>query len=439
MAKRSECLCDGKIIGIETIYTVVDGKQINIEKKLETLRAKSQNKELFCPCGCGTNLILVAGEKQLKEQHFRKDDKTCNYNCEYTPESKISVQSKIILKCWLDDNIIADDLETRVPIYALGDISRKHEFSFLSRIKNIAVSYYCERESINDEKLSILDDNKQGLEIIYISDKKTSIGNEQYPERLMKIQKRQGYCLLLDIEQKENFENKIVDYPDAKMKAVFFAKNYKGLWQEVIIAAGLLKDFEITDNNSVIFQNHKILNLLKKSKEAFWEQDKKERIEWDKQQQLLESEVQDNISDNASTEAKKLLVNKYPVNDRMSRGYEANYIIPDNIQSADFKQQEEQIRDRDGNRWFKCQYCQKIAMRDEFSVSGGIGTMNEGVCTECSKNNEEYKRSLQAGFDKPKVKNICPKCGGFLVKRNGPLGEFLGCKNFPKCRYTKNI
>jgi restriction system protein len=31
----------------------------------------------------------------------------------------------------------------------------------------------------------------------------------------------------------------------------------------------------------------------------------------------------------------------------------------------------------------------------------------------------------------------CPKCNGILVKRSG--GRFLGCSNYPRCRYTKNI
>jgi len=30
----------------------------------------------------------------------------------------------------------------------------------------------------------------------------------------------------------------------------------------------------------------------------------------------------------------------------------------------------------------------------------------------------------------------CPKCGGNLVERSGKFGKFLGCSNYPKCRYT---
>ena len=35
--------------------------------------------------------------------------------------------------------------------------------------------------------------------------------------------------------------------------------------------------------------------------------------------------------------------------------------------------------------------------------------------------------------------DICPKCGGKLVKRNGKYSKFIGCSNYPKCRYTRKI
>ena len=31
---------------------------------------------------------------------------------------------------------------------------------------------------------------------------------------------------------------------------------------------------------------------------------------------------------------------------------------------------------------------------------------------------------------------ICPKCGGNLVLRTGKYGNFYGCSNYPKCRFT---
>ena len=35
--------------------------------------------------------------------------------------------------------------------------------------------------------------------------------------------------------------------------------------------------------------------------------------------------------------------------------------------------------------------------------------------------------------------NICPRCGKKLVIRNGKNGSFMGCENYPKCKFTKNI
>ncbi|MCD8287661.1 MAG: NERD domain-containing protein [Porphyromonadaceae bacterium] len=30
---------------------------------------------------------------------------------------------------------------------------------------------------------------------------------------------------------------------------------------------------------------------------------------------------------------------------------------------------------------------------------------------------------------------ICPRCGGSLVKRQGPYGTFYGCSNYPRCKF----
>lgn len=46
---------------------------------------------------------------------------------------------------------------------------------------------------------------------------------------------------------------------------------------------------------------------------------------------------------------------------------------------------------------------------------------------------EYYKNKFNLG------NMVCPDCGGNLVKRNGKFGEFYGCSNYPKCKYTKKI
>ncbi|GAA5818616.1 MAG: DNA topoisomerase I [Methanobrevibacter sp. CfCl-M3] len=39
----------------------------------------------------------------------------------------------------------------------------------------------------------------------------------------------------------------------------------------------------------------------------------------------------------------------------------------------------------------------------------------------------------------PEVVGKCPECGDELIKRSGRYGEFIGCSNFPKCRFTSSI
>ncbi|MFX1479871.1 MAG: type I DNA topoisomerase [Promethearchaeota archaeon] len=38
-----------------------------------------------------------------------------------------------------------------------------------------------------------------------------------------------------------------------------------------------------------------------------------------------------------------------------------------------------------------------------------------------------------------KIPSKCPKCGSDLQERTGKYGKFLGCTNFPQCRYTFDL
>ncbi|MCD7863717.1 MAG: topoisomerase DNA-binding C4 zinc finger domain-containing protein [Lachnospiraceae bacterium] len=35
--------------------------------------------------------------------------------------------------------------------------------------------------------------------------------------------------------------------------------------------------------------------------------------------------------------------------------------------------------------------------------------------------------------------NICPRCGGELIEKNGRYGKFMGCRNYPDCRYSRKL
>ena len=48
----------------------------------------------------------------------------------------------------------------------------------------------------------------------------------------------------------------------------------------------------------------------------------------------------------------------------------------------------------------------------------------------------QHTQSLKKRFESD---TVCPKCGGNLLERSGAKGAFIGCDNYPKCRFTKEI
>ena len=67
--------------------------------------------------------------------------------------------------------------------------------------------------------------------------------------------------------------------------------------------------------------------------------------------------------------------------------------------------------------------------------------------------NELYNKLIDSNIKDKKIKkehieniknniaktdtNKCPKCGGLLVERESKYGKFIGCSNYPKCKYIK--
>lgn len=49
----------------------------------------------------------------------------------------------------------------------------------------------------------------------------------------------------------------------------------------------------------------------------------------------------------------------------------------------------------------------------------------------------KYLASQISRTNEAKAKCPKPSCGGNLIRRNGKFGHFLGCSNFPSCRYSR--
>lgn len=403
MVQRSVCLCDGKYIGIESIFTVIDGKQINIPDKLSALRTRSRKGELFCPCGCGANLILVAGDRNLRAQHFRLKDSARQHECTAETERPHSIYSKIVLKCWLDEKLNVSDVETRVPICLVGDKARKYEFSFVSRTSKLAVSYSCNRANLSDEKMEILRANSSGIRLIYIVDALNSCGNGQYPEALMKVQERQGYCLLLDVEEME--------YSTAKLSAVFYAQDCTGLWREIEFAAGALREFSISEYGRLLYQNAPLAALCEWKKSEFEREVQQEKIRREQQmKELLERPEREQKQRPKRTQT---LPVRRPQNTKSERQRAMEKLVHEKEEAGrraqkkqreeafrqtlaeQLNQQETQVIDPDGNRWVKCRYCGRVDKTTAFSSYGGRGSVNLGTCKICDRKPVSECRFIQ--------------------------------------------
>ena len=441
MAQRVVALCEGEYIGIESIYTVINGKQINIPEKVKELREKSRQRKLFCPCGkCGKNLQLVAGDKNLREQHFRIWDGESDSECGFVTEGTTSIYSKIVLKCWLDDKLKANDLRSRVPICDVDDTERKYEFTFLSLEEKIALSYCNDRVNLSDEKINILENNKNGIKIIYFNDCSNGGCNGQYQEGLMKVQNKQGFCLLLSV-----FD---VDYLNARLEAVAYFKDIDGLWLEKSIAKGKLSDFDIDSDKNICYAGKSIALLTEETSnrhKALIEEERKERENRERKRKEEEERrreelrIQEELRKKQIAEREeKIRIQKEQEKEEKERIWNEFYRTLDDR----LLKQDKQVIDPDGRRWIKCEYCEKNALSEEFTTYSGPNHINLGECRECSKNPDKVKKIIiQKPESRPQIdKSICPICKSKLVERRNFVtrSSFIGCSNFPNCRYTRN-
>lgn len=259
---RSYCLYKGNYLDIADMYDVIDGKQINIPEKLKYYRQLSDtHSDLTCPCGCGEVVVLVAGS--VRRQHFRLLKKFANTNCEYQEESDLSVKSKIVLKCWLSKNLpeIENEVSYRVPINELTDNNRRYEMTLYTKDYNFGIVYYRLSSNIEDEKIKLQNEYLE-TKILYVSSAENEFTDDQYPEHLMMIQERQGYCFFLNVDSN-------MVYEEVEAKVCVYMKNYKGYWKNVVVCEGFLNQYEIDHEGVISFHGNRITDLVRQTMDEY--------------------------------------------------------------------------------------------------------------------------------------------------------------------------
>lgn len=52
---------------------------------------------------------------------------------------------------------------------------------------------------------------------------------------------------------------------------------------------------------------------------------------------------------------------------------------------------------------------------------------------------KDAKKPRPVLADRAKTMKPCPQCGGPMVVCEGPFGRFWGCRDYPRCRGTRNV
>ena len=188
----------------------------------------------------------MAGDRGLREQHFRvrPGQEESEEKCTALTESLASLNSKVVIKCWLDDTLQID-VKTRVPIYSISDSERKYELTFFSPEKRVAVCFWHTRADISNEKLDAIEENTAGTKTFNIVSSGNIAESEQYPEWLQKILQRQRYCLAINAPS--------FNYAEASMGVFIYEKDERGMWHTLRVCDAKLSEYVISNGQLLHF------------------------------------------------------------------------------------------------------------------------------------------------------------------------------------------
>lgn len=85
--------------------------------------------------------------------------------------------------------------------------------------------------------------------------------------------------------------------------------------------------------------------------------------------------------------------------------------------------------------------CHKSVQFTEEQVIQMVEKLSESLVTDKNRKRDHIHEVRQQVAEKKRLEanGICPRCHGQLVVRKGQYGHFIGCSNYPNCKYTAQI
>lgn len=70
------------------------------------------------------------------------------------------------------------------------------------------------------------------------------------------------------------------------------------------------------------------------------------------------------------------------------------------------------------------------------NIDGIVDIIKTNNIKDC-KRRKQHIKNIKNNIIKNDLIDCCPKCGGTLVERESKYGKFIGCSNYPRCKYIK--
>ena len=288
---RTECFYNNELIHIADYFTTINGMQIAIEDEIEKLRVYGRNGQLICGCGCGGKLTLVAGKSMKRRQHFRLKEGQ-KIECKAHKESAVTINAKVVLKCWLDDvlGLQSGDVIFNKSVNMISDLDRKYEYTHWVPSRQIGICYEKYESNLNDEKIQLLA-SQDSVTSLYITDIANDGCQGQYPEFGIKVQKAQGYYALLSAGE-------MTPYQEAVLKIVRYEKLDTGIWNQIDVCEEKLSQYYFDEQKKLCLRGESIYKCALESSNKYYEdlQAKQRKIEEEKETketELLEAQMRE--------------------------------------------------------------------------------------------------------------------------------------------------
>lgn len=79
-------------------------------------------------------------------------------------------------------------------------------------------------------------------------------------------------------------------------------------------------------------------------------------------------------------------------------------------------------------------YLDNFVIEENFSLEEMDEIYNKILNAKSDITNKEHVKNIK-NTQKEIDQGICPRCGGRLIYRYGKYGEFVGCENYPNCKF----